>query len=119
MGPLASLPYGQGWKDQRCADPQHSFYQVQFEAKESVDEVLQLTPLALRSVHAQIKPCFQGFDTSTNMAASFVPHEEQGFLEKVCFPSLRHEYLPFLPQIGQILGTYIEPPPHTAASVVP
>ena len=34
-----------------------------------------------------------------------------------CFPGLRREYLPLLPQIGRTLRVYIETP-RTAASVV-
>ena len=93
------------------------FYQIEFEASEAAAKVVLLSPLALGSARAQFRQWFHGFDPTGEAASSFVPPGERGFPVTACFPGLRKEYLPFLPQIGRALGTYLESP-RSAASVV-
>ena len=93
------------------------FYQVEFESQEAAARVLQMSPLALRSSRAHFRQWVHGFDPTDQVASSFVPLEERGFPVTACFPVLRREYLPHLPQLGRALGTYVDSP-RTAASVV-
>ena len=90
---------------------------MEFEAVESASKVLQLSPLSWRGARTHFRPWFHGFDPTAESAPSFIPREERGFPVTACFPGLRREYLPLLPQIGRTLGAYIETP-RTAASIV-
>ena len=93
------------------------YYQVEFVSQEAAARVIQMSPLALRSSRAHFRQWVHGFDPSAESSSSFIPREDRGFPVTACFPGLRREYVPLLPQLGRALGTYIETP-RTAASVV-
>ena len=93
------------------------FYQVEFETGEAATRVVSLSPLALGSARVHFRAWAHDFDPASDAASSFIPAGDRGFPVTACFPGLRREYLPLLPQIGRALGTVLEAPP-TLASVV-
>ena len=90
---------------------------MELETPKAATRILALSPIAVRAAKAYICPWVHGFDLVAEASSAFIPRETRGFPVTVCFPGLRHEYLPLLPQIGGSLGTFLKIS-QTTASVV-
>ena len=90
---------------------------MELETPEAAARIIELSLIAVRAARAYVRPWVHDFDPVAKVASTFISRKAQGFPVTACFPGLRWEYLPLLPQISGSLGTYLETP-QTATSEV-
>lgn len=83
---------------------------VEFEKQGMMAKVIVMFSLAIWASRVCFCSKFHGFDPTTEIALTFFPCKEQGFLFVACLSRLRMECLLLLPQIQRAFEIYLDSP---------